>query len=216
MKSILPPILICLCLLPAMVGCAPEGALGNRVLFQDDFSDTGGGWTTLRKDNQVMDYEDGSFRFVVTQPQYDYWSTPQLRFTDTHIVADAIKTDGGGDDNDFGILCRYQDKDNFYGFLISSDGYYGISQRKNGDHRIISPEGKMLYSELIHKGSASNQIGADCVGNRLALYVNGSKLVEVENSDFQSGDVGLLAGTLSSPRVEIHFDNFVVTSTSSQ
>ncbi len=209
MKPTLPWKIFLICSLVALAGCLP-GTQGNKVLFQDDFSDPGSGWITLRKDNQVMDYQDGSFRFVISQPEYDYWSVPQLHFTDTHIEVDAIKV-SGSDDNDFGILCRYLDNNNFYGFLISSDGYYGISQRKNGDHRIISPEGKMLFSDQIHKGAATNRISADCIGSRLALYVNGSKLVEIENSDFSSGDVGLLAGTLSSPQVEIRFDNFVVT-----
>ena len=210
MKCTLRRMMLLFALLVFLAGCVP-GTEGNGVLFQDDFSDSTSGWSTLRKDNQVMDYEEGTFRFVVGQPQFDYWSTPRLRFTDAHIEVDAIKV-SGGDDNDFGIICRYQDQDNFYGFLISSDGYYGISQRKNKDHRIISPEGKMLYSEdVIHKGAASNRIGADCIGNKLALYVNGKKLVEVENSDFAAGDVGLIAGTLDAPAVEIRFDNFRVT-----
>ncbi|HVN54639.1 MAG TPA: hypothetical protein VMT46_09940 [Anaerolineaceae bacterium] len=209
MKCTLRRIMLLFALLPVLAGCLPASE-GNSVLFQDDFSDSASGWSTLRKDNQVMDYEEGTFRFVVDKPQFDYWSTPRLSFTDTHIEVDAIKV-AGGEDNDFGIICRYQDQDNFYGFLISSDGYYGISQRKNKEHRIISPEGKLLYSDAIHQGAASNRIAADCNGNRLALSVNGKRLVEVENSDFTAGDVGLIAGTLDALAVEIRFDNFRVT-----
>ena len=35
----------------------------------------------------------------------------------------------GPDDNDFGIICRYIDDNQFYYAIISSDGYYGIVRK---------------------------------------------------------------------------------------
>ncbi|MEE8122137.1 MAG: hypothetical protein V3T55_11440 [Anaerolineales bacterium] len=63
------------------------------------------------------------------------------------------------------------------------------------------------------QGNTSNHLGVECVGSGLSLYANGVKLAEVVDSDFASGDVGLIAGTYDIPGTEIHFDNFVVSST---
>ena len=69
----------------------------------------------------------------------------------------------------------------------------------------------MQPSEAIQQGGAQNTIRADCVGSTLSLYVNGQKLDEVQDTEFASGDVGLIAGSFDTPGTDIHFDNFVVT-----
>ncbi len=180
----------------------------NKILFQDDFSDPSSGWATVREPNQIIAYEDGGFRIWVNQPNFDYWSVPDLRFTDVQIEVDITKL-GGPDDNDIGVICRYENPDNFYGFLISSDGYYGISERQNGEHQVIGMDG-MKYSSVIHTGAARNHVRADCVGNTLTLYVNGVKLTEIEDLSLAFGDVGLLAGSFDQPGVDILFNKFVV------
>jgi len=181
----------------------------NRVLFQDDFSDDKSGWKTLREGQGIIDYENGGFRIFVPETKIDYWTVAGLNFGDVHIETDVTKT-GGPDDNDFGIICRYQDEENFYGLLISSDGYYGVSKMKNGEHNIVGSDG-MQFSDTIRTGATTNRIGADCIGKRIVLYINGELLVEVEDGDFQSGDIGLMAGTFDSAGVDILFDNLVVT-----
>ena len=56
----------------------------------------------------------------------DAWANPGSEsFIDTRIEVDATKN-GGPDDNDFGIICRYTAAESFYYAIISSDGYYSI------------------------------------------------------------------------------------------
>jgi hypothetical protein len=181
---------------------------GSNVLFQDDFSESTSGWTTLNEGNRLIAYENGGLRFLVNDAKYDYWSTPGLKFSDVHVEVDVTKV-AGPDDNDFGIICRYKDENNFYGLLISSDGYYGISKMKEGVHNVIGADG-MQVSDIIRKGTGTNRLEADCVGEMLRLSVNGEKLVEAQDSDFASGEVGLVAGAFNEPGVDISFDNFIV------
>jgi hypothetical protein len=180
---------------------------GDQGLFQDDFSDPSSGWLTERDEDHIIDYENGSFRIWGNRPQFDYWSIPNLNFGDVRIEVDAVKL-GGPDNNSYGIICRYN-QESFYGFIISSDGYYGISKRKNGDHQTIGVEG-MKTSPFIQKGAALNHIRADCIGNVLTLYINGEKLQEVTDSEFSMGDVGLLAGSFNVGGIDIRFNHFQV------
>jgi hypothetical protein len=131
-----------------------------------------------------------------------------LGFTDVSIDVDAGK-DTGPDDNDFGVLCRYQDTENFYFLIISSDGYYGIGKVQNGEQVLLEPP-NMYHTEAIFPGNQVNHIRAECSGTRLALTVNGVFLAEATDSTFPEGDVGLIVGSFDDPGVDIWFDNFLV------
>ncbi len=178
------------------------------ILFKDDFSDPSSGWDRVNEDEGVTDYSNGVYRIFVNTDNTDIWANPGLNFTNTVIEVDASKV-GGPDDNDFGIICRYQDLSNFYYFIVSSDGFYGIAKMVDGEQILIGSE-NMEYSEAINQGNNRNKLRADCVGRNLILHVNGQKLLEVTDSQHSNGDAGLIAGTFDLPGTEIHFDNFVV------
>lgn len=215
-KSAFSLIVILLCALLG-VGCQagsilPGGekqAQKGDVLFKDDFSNPRSGWDTWSNDGVDVSYTDGALRFAVNDTQYDYWSRPGKRFSDVRIAVEARLVNGPSD-NDYGIICRYKDQNNFYAFLISSDGYGGILKMMNGSYTMMSGEA-MTFHEEIRKGNSTNYLGAECSGSTLNLYANGTQLASVQDADFPSGEVGLLVGSYNQPGVEIRFDNFVVT-----
>ncbi len=200
----------------SLQGCAPVRESGasdleieaGSVLYADDFSTTPSGWGIWNRAGALVEYSDGGLRIRVDEPHYDFWSVAGQDFTDVQIEVDTVIL-GGPSDNDFGIICRYQDRDNFYMLVISSDGYYGAAKLKNGQYSMIGPE-QLQYSGVIAQGQAAHRLRADCVGDALSLYVNGQKLMEVRDSDFTAGDVGLIAGAYAVQGVDILFDNFVV------
>ncbi len=198
------------------VGCVPFSSSRaasattqpGTVLFADDFSHPPSGWGIWNRDGASVGYHDDGLRIQVNTPQYDFWSVAGRYFSDVQIEADATKI-GGPSDNDFGILCRYLDKDNFYMLVVSSDGYFGIAKMKTGHYSMISSD-KLQYSSAIAGGKGRVHLRADCVGDRLSLYANSVKRVDAKDSDFASGDVGVLAGAYNEQGVDILFDNFVV------
>ena len=181
----------------------PEG-----VLFQDDFSDTSSDWDRVDVEEGITDYGDGVYRIFVNTDNTDQWANPDQDFTDTTIEVEATKV-GGPDDNDFGVICRYDDTENFYFFIISSDGFYAAGKVIDGTQELLS-DSDMLENDAINIGNVTNNIQVDCVGSRLTFSVNGTQLVAVEDTAFSSGDVGLIAGTFDTPGADIYFDNFVV------
>lgn len=184
------------------------GSASGDVIFQDDFSSSSSGWDTVRSDEGMTDYEDGAYRIVVSKAQSDYWANPGLDLTDVRVEVDATKG-GGPDDNDFGIICRYQDTKNFYAFFISSDGFYAIAKIVDGEYTLLGLD-SMAESDKINQGGATNSVRADCVGTKLTLYVNGDQLYSVDDDTYASGDVGLIAGTFDTAGTDMRFDNFAV------
>lgn len=181
----------------------------GSVIYFDNFSNPDSGWDVWNSDSAVISYDMDGLRFQIKEANYDYWSLPGQRFPDVTLGVDARSIDGPTD-NDFGLLCRFQNEYNFYAFLISSDGYGGIVKVKDGLYQTLTSPDGLEYGLMIEQGQTLNQIRADCVGTRLILYVNQEKFLEVEDSDFTTGDVGLIAGSYSEPGVDILFDNFYV------
>ncbi|NLG72797.1 MAG: hypothetical protein GX495_12255 [Chloroflexi bacterium] len=180
----------------------------GAVLFQDDFSQPTSGWNRGATTEGETDYAGGFYRIYINQAYTDIWSGPGLDFSDVRIEVEAAKA-SGPDDNHFGVICRAVDSSHFYFFLISSDGYYGIGRRSGEQQDLLGMDG-MQPSEAIRQGEETNHIRADCVGDRLTLYVNGTKLAEVQDPVYTHGDVGLIAGSFASSGTDIHFDHFTV------
>lgn len=189
----------------------PSGAefVDSQLLFEDDFSDSNSGWDVNIFDNGSTDYERGGYRIFVNAENWSAWANPSRNFTDVSISVQASKI-GGDDDNEFGIICRHANVDNFYLATISSDGFYGFLTRKDGEALTLLNMENMQQSNVINQGSALNIIRLDCIGQTLSLYVNGQLVGETTDDSISDGDVGLYAGTFSVPGTDILFDNFVV------
>jgi len=177
------------------------------VIFQDDFSDPQSGWSTYQGIDGLMNYEAGSYHILVDVPNTWFWATTEVKLADASIEVQAEKV-AGPDDNVLGLICRYQDDNNFYLLLISSDGYYGILKRMNGSMTVFGDG--MQYSQIIHQGKTSNTLRADCIGNTITLYANGTRLAQATDSTFSEGAPGLIVGTYNTAGTDIVFDNFII------
>jgi hypothetical protein len=179
----------------------------GSILFKDDFSNPQSGWETWTESSgSMVTYTNGGLRIYINETQFDYWSRPGVRLADARLEVDAIKL-GGPNDNDFGLICRYQDRDNFYAFLISSDGYAGILKVKDGKYQLLSGH-ELTYADAIRQGEALNHLRGDCVGNKLSWNVNGKDLMSVTDADFKAGEIGILGGTGDTAGADLFFDNF--------
>lgn len=156
-------------------------------------------------------------------------------FTDMDLRVTAREI-SGPDDNQYGVVFRFHDHDNYYAFFISGDGYYSLVKRENGVLRDISTWGE---SSAIALGQETNAIRIVAQDDSFQFYVNGelmplclagenafsmwnpatgecatSDLVTVfRDADFSQGGIALAAGTsidLSAP-VVIAFDDLTIT-----
>jgi hypothetical protein len=106
-----------------------------------------------------------------------------------------------------GLICRYQRGD-YYFFIISNDGYYVIGKFIGGNTLLLG-QSEMQVTDTIQMGQM-NHLRADCTGNKLTFFINFKEVASATDTDFATGDVGVLAGAFSQPGVDVLFDNFVV------
>ena len=207
---IVPLVLI---LASALLGCSgnPSGQNTKNALFFDNFSQTNGSWTSQQDATGSMGYDNSHYNILVNTKDSMLIATAGKSFQDdVSIEVDARKV-GGSDNNYFGVVCRYQNPDNYYMFLITSDGLSGILMNKAGNLQIISPGGSWLKMAGIKSGSVTNHIRVDCVGDALTLYANGKQVSNSYDHTFVGGEAGLVArSSRLEGGVKIQFDNFIV------
>jgi hypothetical protein len=201
-----------------LTSCLPEAAAGpdacdvNGALFTDDFGgELDCGWQLYSGTGVNGEIDSGVLRISNSLSGEISWANAGQNFDDVIITVEARQA-GGPDDNAFGVICRYQSPENFYVFLISGDGYYAIGKYQSGSTQIeyLSGEGQYVFSEEINQGTAVNEIRASCIGNELALAVNGVPLTAVTDPTFVTGDIGLGASAFQPGTTVIEFDNFRV------
>lgn len=185
-------------------------AQSGDILFQDDFSDSQSGWLTAANEVGLAEYTpDGLFHIRVDAPGYNFWSTPGLNVSSVIMEVDSIKL-SGPEINRIGLICRYQNPQNYYFFIISTDGYYGVGKVKDGVSTLLA-QTQMERNGAVLSGAAINRLRGECVGNTLIFYVNQKPLAIVDDPDFPSGDVGLVVGAFDAAGVDVYFDNFIIT-----
>ena len=91
--------------------------------------------------------------------------------------------------------------------MIGSDGSWGIIKTRDGQDSWLAHQ--QLQPSAVKPGNDTNHIRADCNGNQLTLYANGQQLVQVEDGEFNSGQVGLITLTYTAG-LDVTFDNFEV------
>ncbi len=178
------------------------------ILFADDFTAETGGWKTLDDRISFAGYVVDGFRLWVDLPNYLIWSTPGLNFQNVSVHTSVEKI-SGPENNLFGVTCRHQDSDNYYAFLISSDGYYGIFKNLSGRRELVDSQ-EMLHSSIINQEGGLNKIQAICQDDKLILIVNDTQLLQVVDDSLSFGDVGMIAGNLSDSGSDILFNYFII------
>ncbi|MCC6612940.1 MAG: hypothetical protein IT320_05635 [Anaerolineae bacterium] len=154
-------------------------------------------------------------------------------FADFDLRAEAQAINGPLD-NGYGVVFRYIDPENFYLFLVSSDGYYEVTRVLGGVQRDLSA---WVDSELVHQGlNAINHLRVVARGNQFTFYVNdapvqlcipsdpeaistyrsglgcigGTMQDTLTDASLPIGKVGVAAMSLGEPDVEASFDNLTV------
>lgn len=194
------------CNLPGMVS---QTASANvpKLLFEDNFSNPASGWE-VSSQGGLKDYYNGTYHINIADANIFSWSVAQQSYGDIEISVDAAFT-GPAAMAEIGVICRMQNSQDFYFMTIRSDGAYAVFKMYQGNEFFIGMEGYQ-FNPAIRTGLNTNHLEVVCRGENLSLVVNNEHLITVQDSSYQVGDVGVIAGAFDEPGVNVYFDNFRV------
>jgi len=179
------------------------------ILLEDDFSDETSGWEIVNNVYELKGYSSEGYLISINNKGGRSISTTGLQFNDVNIQVKTHKLTGSNDSY-YGIVCRYQDNQNYYRFFVTPDGYVGIVKVVNGESTTL-PAGKMSYNHDVLQDDGANFLEVSCIGSQLELMVNGKLAVRAEDGQLEEGDVGIFAETGLVGAGSFLFDQFIVT-----
>ncbi|MBE2269452.1 MAG: hypothetical protein IAE80_14550 [Anaerolinea sp.] len=197
--------------LMALAACAPTASaryILSDTIQREDF-DAGYVWEDRinRADGVEFRVEDGTYRARTIQTGFVAALNAQ---THTDVVIE-VETTQLSDfrNNAYGILCRADPSNNGNGyyFLISGDGYFSL--RRGVAERVESLI-EWTRARAINQDRGINRLRAVCIGDYLALYINGTFVGEARDSRYASGFAGLTAAVAEGGQADISFDDLTI------
>jgi hypothetical protein len=192
------------------------GALGMPALaadiVRDNFSDSASGWqnkaATRDSDLGFAVYTDGgqyqmtpvhdnAFGFVAAPRQAD---GGDVRVESDMFLYAGIGAGAGG------LACRFQDHQNFYGFIARGDAVLMIVKVKDGKVTPLA-QGKV---KSIMAGSVDTRLSVECRGDTLRFKARDGASLQAKDSDFSAGRSGLLVIGEKMAGTSAAFDDFVL------
>jgi spore coat assembly protein SafA len=185
----------------------PTPAPPEEVVYQDDFS-TIGLWFTAEEPNFWIRYQDNGYQIYNDFFNSYVNSVRSFNFSDIHVEVDAQRF-SGPESGYYGVVCRWQDNENFYAFSIGSEGFLSIIRVQNGFVNFLA-HGEAGEGLLNPGVGEVNRMGGSCVGDTLTLFVNNEPVLETQDQTFTSGFVGLMTGTRTASGLLVHFEDFAL------
>ena len=195
-----------------MTGCTFFNT-GPTVLYHETFSGgTAGQWSQRETDSVHKHLQDGRYLFVfkTSQAAWDATqNTQQGPFDNFRVDVEITHISGQGDKCAAGVLFRFVDWDNYYGFRIGPDGTYSFWKQFAGE--FVQLVG-WTSSAAIVKGAASNTLSVIAHGSTLRFFVNGQQVHEAVDTSLTSGRIGVYCRTYDgATNARMAFESILVT-----
>lgn len=176
------------------------------TLLFDDFTDSKSGWPTIQNSQAKYSYQSDGYHISVFEVNAAPWAKTDRQDRDVSLYVDAAPVTSSI--GYYGLLCRIQDDQDFYYFVVQNNGTYAIGKFKDG---AFQPLDGWRENNAIRRGNQTNRLRADCSGNTLRFYVNSEQVGEVNDTDFNAGYSGIIANALEAQGFEVVFNSFRIT-----
>ncbi len=124
------------------------------------------------------------------------------------IINATVRQTQGLSGSAYGVVCRADERDNGYYFLISGSGEFTIAVGTDARDDLFQLV-PWQYHSVIKKGFQANDIRAVCVQDYLAMFINDVFVAESYDYEFTEGELGLAIGAVHQPAAA-DFDNVLI------
>ncbi len=176
--------------------------------------DTADAWMAGEGANAAGIINDGVYEMTLGEGTYDeqFWAAGGRNFADAVFEVEATALEGTMD-NGYGMLFRVDpDRDDFYIFKVSSDGYVFIGLcTANCSTKQALVDRDWFAAQAVRQGfNSTNSMRVVADGPEMTFYVNDIEVGQITDSTLEKGDIALFGETFAPGGLRVVFDNFNV------
>ena len=185
----------------------------QKTVYQETFDDAEA-WMAGEGAEADGIISDGSYEMILGADTFDeqFWASGGRNFADAVFEVDATPLEGT-EDNGYGMLFRVNpDREDFYLFKVSSDGYVFIALCTEGCvQQQVLVDQDWFESQTVNQGfNTTNNLRVVAVGPELSFFVNDTEVGRAADGTLKNGDIGLFGETFAPGGLRVSFDNFNV------
>lgn len=181
---------------------------GPKVLFEDTFDRLDPTWGV---EDDAFFIKNGELNILPNPDQAYYAFNNSGYYDDVDYCVDviAINADLAGDSY-AGEIFWGIDKDNYYSFLVTADGFASVFRRQKG--KTLSQVDWEKFDAVKTGADAVNQLRVVTQGNKATLYVNGAEFRTITGQPPDDGwQFGVRAASPKNSKATYGFDNVKIT-----
>ncbi len=185
-------------------------ASGWPIVFSDDFSTVGNGWSLGDYSDALVDgsrsIDGGVYRWTAAaSDDFVWWSIPDTgEVSDLYLAVDVQLVDGVSNAQ-YGLVFRRGENKDYYLLLVRDDGYYDFVGVLGGDWTNLISQAK---APAIEPGRV-NRLEIVATGTQFTFYINGEYAGEYSDDQLTQGKPALVVGLSKAGDTSVvEFDNF--------
>ncbi len=182
----------------------------SDTYIAENFANNDNGWSESSDDNRSWAYEDQRYALHIKTGDYVAWAYLPVDFTPQVIGFDAALAPGL-EQGAYGVLCYYQDKDNYHYVAIDPvNQEYGIGKFINNEDTMLLDDWWVPAAHMQTSPDAVNRIKVVCLPDKISLYINDQLETEVAVGPAAAGRAAVYAETWEDMPAEgfkVLFDN---------
>ncbi|MBN1221181.1 MAG: FHA domain-containing protein [Anaerolineae bacterium] len=174
------------------------------LIYEDDFSDSFGGWDDAFDAYTTKQYGNNRYQIEINTDNLIAWGLANRKIADFELEVE-VRQEDGAKSNSYGLLFRVKDRDKFYRFDISGDGFFLVSKFLDGQwYNLVD------WTPSPDINPDTNILKVSAFGSKITVWANGQPLASVTDDSFSDGNFGFFASTFGEPYMWVSFDNLKV------
>jgi hypothetical protein len=154
---------------------------GEKIIFEDHFSDDAGGWSI----NDAIEVKDGTFAFKLPPDELETNLNVTFTVEDADICTEVVWPEGDPITLGAGLLFWGEDNKDYFQFGIVNSGKFWIARKQDGKwHTIV----ENVDAPMINTSpGASNTLRVKVTSNSASFFINGTKVRDLRGQPPEGG-----------------------------
>ncbi len=177
-----------------------SGGNGGNMILNEQFNNNSNGWMTGEGDGRNYNIRYGKYTLDIDVSKYTSIKVKMDKYKDFEIETKITRV-SGVKDRAIGLIWGRRDNDNYYEFSIAGNGYYRVSQVRNGNFEDIIA---WTSSSTVKQGFYTNNVlKVKKEGSRHKFYINGTYVNQINDKSLFGTYTGFIG--YMSQKIEIDY-----------